>query len=359
LTDLSITWNFIGNGVRFVLWSVPAVTARVPVCRGNVAHWRGFSSEIGMTVRIGQTRQSRDLTYIVRMTPSPVLPQEEYVEQAYFFAGLRERLAAGQPAQEVLRHLRLELLATTQLSLAVDFMLGELRHSGQLSTAMVRLPHYFTPLQTHIVEQAERDTARFTFEQALLLLEREARYRSESASPAGLFIYQFEALSRNNLGFETGLRCMERDGFYDESWRHYIRLVRSQLGIREIAELVFARSSFFVSMRRRQDPDYRPSFAVLFEEKAGRIASASIGKDPMYLFSTLQRHLGYPEVPRPPKPNPVQQEFAELTRRVKALETRLTLLEAEVTGKADLSQFLVKNPPATTLGTGRPEAGQT
>ena len=36
----------------------------------------------------------------------------------------------------------------------------------------------------------------------------------------------------------------------------------------------------------------------LFGEKEGKIAKASRGRDPLFLFAALQRQLGYPEVPR-------------------------------------------------------------
>lgn len=278
------------------------------------------------------------------MADSYTLPREEYVEQAYFFATLRDRLTSAQPAQEILRHLVLELLAATRLPMAVQFMLDELKHCGQLGEAFARLRHYFTPFQAHVIREAERDASRFSFDQALLILEREARYRADGPTPAGLFAYQFETLSRNSLGFDEGLRCMERDGFFDESWREFIRVVRSQLGLRELSELIFARSHHFVVMRRRQDPSYTPPFVVLFEEKEGRIAAANIGKDPMYLFATLQRQLGYPEVPRPPKPDPGQKELDELGRRLHTLEMRLSVLEAEVTGKTDMSKFVISKP---------------
>ena len=47
-------------------------------------------------------------------------------------------------------------------------------------------------------------------EQALLILEREAKYKSENPSLAGLFIFQFESLSRNRLGYTRGLAAMAR-----------------------------------------------------------------------------------------------------------------------------------------------------
>ena len=53
-----------------------------------------------------------------------------------------------------------EILSTTRLPMAIDFMTSELKHAGVFSTAMAKLSHYFTPFQTFIVAQAEseRDT---------------------------------------------------------------------------------------------------------------------------------------------------------------------------------------------------------
>ena len=60
----------------------------------------------------------------------PLLPREEYVEQAHFFTVLAERMAENTPAQEVLDAVREEVLATTKLPMAIDFLLAELRHQG-------------------------------------------------------------------------------------------------------------------------------------------------------------------------------------------------------------------------------------
>jgi hypothetical protein len=81
--------------------------------------------------------------------PSQLAPlgREEYVEQAHFFRALAERLEVNVPAQEVLASVREEVLATTKLPLAIEFLLGELRHEGVLGPAVARLPHYFTPFQ--------------------------------------------------------------------------------------------------------------------------------------------------------------------------------------------------------------------
>ena len=235
-----------------------------------------------------------------------------------------------------------ELLSTTRLPLAVNFMLTELKHSGQLSSAFEKLAHYFTPLQTFVIACAEDDRSRLTFGQALLILEREAQYRASGPTRQGLFVYQLESLSRNRLGYAQGLLGMQHDAFYDEHWREYLALVRRQLGLRDFAELIFARSDHYVDLRRRHDPDYQPGFQPLFSAKEGQIAGANRGKDPMFLFATLQRQMSYPEVPRPPKVEKETRQIEELQQQIKILESRLSILEGEVRGDMDLSKFYVK-----------------
>src|SRR5271157_5024416 len=105
------------------------------------------------------------------------LPREEYVEQAYFFRTLRERMQQSMSTQELLEAIQQEVLATTQLPYALDFMASELRLTGGFATAMAKLPHYFTPFQTYIVAEAERAEGRFDFRVACEVLEREAEYR--------------------------------------------------------------------------------------------------------------------------------------------------------------------------------------
>src|SRR3954453_9855441 len=135
----------------------------------------------------------------------PVLEREEYVEQAYFFHAFRERLLDGMPAQDILARVGEELLSTTRLPGAISFLVAEIKLSGAMSPAMAGISHYFTPFQTHVITQAELDASRFSMDQALLVLEREARFKAQDPTPAGLFVYQFEALSRNRLGYGKGL----------------------------------------------------------------------------------------------------------------------------------------------------------
>ena len=53
--------------------------------------------------------------------------------------------------QELLEQLQHELLATTRLPMAIDFLLTELKHSGLMAPAMARLSHYFHPFQTYLI----------------------------------------------------------------------------------------------------------------------------------------------------------------------------------------------------------------
>jgi len=55
------------------------------------------------------------------------LDREEYVEQAYFFQTLRERMQLDMSTQDLLDSIRQEVLTTTMLPFALDFMAGELR----------------------------------------------------------------------------------------------------------------------------------------------------------------------------------------------------------------------------------------
>lgn len=269
---------------------------------------------------------------------------EEYVEQEYFFRCFRERVADGRSAQEVLAGLTEELLSATRLPMAVEFVLAELKHAGELGAAFARLPHYFTPFQAYVVSQAEAEGARFPMELALEILELEAKYRAGSPTRAGLFVYQFEAVSRNRLGYLQALARIGQDDFYDDAWRGFIQWVRRELGAREFSELLFARSLHHVQVRRRSDPDYEPPVPVLFGEKEGKIAAANRGKDPIYLFATLQRQLNYPVVPRPTPGQRTSEWLHEIASRLQFVEARIANLEATLTNSLDLTKYYVQPP---------------
>ena len=128
-----------------------------------------------------------------------------------------------------------------------------------MAPAMTRIGHYFTAFQTHVVSQAEIAMSRFSMEQALLILEREAKYKSQNPTLAGLFIFQFESLSRNRLGYTRGLAAMAEDPFYPEEWQDYILTLRTRLGDVDFADLIFVRSLYFVRNARRRTPSSSPS----------------------------------------------------------------------------------------------------
>jgi hypothetical protein len=277
-----------------------------------------------------------------------MLEREEYVEQAYLFRVLSERLPENFPLQELLEQIRHELLATTKLPMAVDFMLAELRHRGVMSTAMRRLPHYFTAYQSYIIQAAEDDRGRFDMRVAIEVLRHEALYRAERATPEGLFMYQFETLSRNRLRYDRGLDAISADPIYNDDWREWIQTVRRQVGIVDFADMIYVRSTEY--LRRRTHPGAPPPTAekpLLFGEKEGKIAWANRQKDPMYLFAALQRHLGYPSAPRPKRPDEAREQIPLILRRLERLETRIKLLEEESREGIDITKFYAQDgkPP--------------
>ncbi len=270
--------------------------------------------------------------------------REEYVEQAYFFRIYRERLDENLPAQEILQSISQELLATTRLPLALDFLAAELLLHGKISGGMQRLAHYFTAFQTYLMRQAEQDKTRFDTRVALEILEKEAEYLGgEHPTPQGLFLFQFECLSRNRLGYQEGLKAIALDPMFDADWGEWIGKIRQALGAIEFTEMIYSRSEFRVEevRRRTEQPDYVPSYPVLFGVQEGRIAKANHGRDPLYMFAALQRHLGYP---KPPRPKSAREKLLDpaLELRLQQLESRLKILEAETSGKFDLSEFYVK-----------------
>ena len=273
------------------------------------------------------------------MTKRTVLEREEYIEQAYLFRALRERMSQEQSTQDLLAHVDQEILSTTRLPYAIQFLATEVKHTGLLSSGFARLSHYFTPFQAFIIRGSEEENRRFSLDTAFLVLQREAEYRAGNPTPQGLFVYQFEVLCRNRLGYEGGLQSMAEDVVYDEHWRQFVETLRAQLGLVDFADLIYVRSELYVKDKRRTGPAYEPPLPPLFSEKEGKIAKANRQRDPLYLFSTLQRQLNYPEVPRPVQPDDVRNKLLTLEARYRELEQRLRLLESETRGQVDLSQF--------------------
>ena len=279
-----------------------------------------------------------------------MLDREEYIEQAYLFRSFGERITAGIAAQEALAAIGEEVLATSKLPLAIGYLVGELKLVGTLSTALARLPHYFTAFQTFVIERAEEEGGRFDIRTALAMLEREATYRGEGATPQGLFFYRFECLSRNRLDYAHGLAAVADDDIFDADWKAWIGMVARQVGLIDLADLVFVRSPEYWRLEKRNAllagrDGGEPDRVILFGAKEGRIARANRGKDPLFFFAALQRQLGYPSIPRIKQAVSATESPALLARRLERLEMRVKLLEEESRGGINLARFDPKNFP--------------
>ena len=80
------------------------------------------------------------------------------------------------------------------------------------------------------------------------------------------------------------------------------------------------------------------------ETEGYRIALANRKKDPVYLFNSLHRQLGYPEAPRHALVVEEENPLPQLARRLEQLEKRMTLMEEEQRGGIDLTK-LYQPPP--------------
>ena len=98
------------------------------------------------------------------------LSTEEYIEQAHLFESLAKQVLLDvelqQPLQTLLQWLKQEVLATTKLPLAIDYMIAEIKHVGTIGTAFVKLSHYFSSFQTYLINEAESERGRFDIWQA-------------------------------------------------------------------------------------------------------------------------------------------------------------------------------------------------
>ncbi|MCP4940475.1 MAG: hypothetical protein GY924_00650 [Planctomycetaceae bacterium] len=280
----------------------------------------------------------------------PLLDRSEYIEQAYLYQVLRERVDIEMPMQELLEQIRYELLTTTNLPLAIDYLLTELKHSGQMAPAMKKLAHYFTPFQTYLVEEAEKESGRFTMGTALQVLGGEAKYRTTDHNEAGLFFYHFEVLCRNRLNYDRGLTAISNDPTFDRKWAQWILMLRAQVGLVDIADLLFlASDEYRVKMEEAgQSTDGKGPF--LFGRKEGRIALGNRRREPLFLFAAMQRHLGYPTVPRPKPADQNKDVIPQMMRRMERLESRIKLMEEERRAGIDITKFYAERDERDSLG---------
>jgi hypothetical protein len=120
------------------------------------------------------------------------------------------------------------------------------------------------------------------------------------------------------------------------------------MGEVEFADLIYLHSEQYIQDQQRLGRE-GPWPTPLFGLKEGRIAKASHGRDPLYLFAALQRQLGYPEVPRLRPAAEERGVLQMLENKIRELEMRLRLLEGEVRGQIDVIQSLgqpeIAEPP--------------
>src|SRR5690606_1392452 len=136
----------------------------------------------------------------------------------------------------------------------------------------------------------------------------------------GLFLYQFEVLCRNRLGYDRGLGAMAHDPSYPELWREWLLTIRRQVGMVDLADLIYVRSEHYNARARRRAAENAPDqLEPLFGDRAGRIALANRRKDPLYLFASLPRQLGYPEVPRRQTRDEIDNPLPHIASRLEQL----------------------------------------
>ncbi len=144
---------------------------------------------------------------------------------------------------------------------------------------------------------------------------------------------------------------MSDDPIYSPAWRDWILIVRRQLGIIDTADLIYVRSQLYQDRRIAQG-HLEVEAPVLFGLAEGKIAQANRRKDPLYLFAAMQRHLGYPAVPRLEAQDPLPTLVPQLLRRMERLEARIKLFEDEQRGGIDITKFYKGGrvpPPADDL----------
>ena len=128
-----------------------------------------------------------------------------------------------------------------------------------------------------------------------------------------------------------------QDDVYNNDWKEWLTILRKQIGLVDFAEMIFYRSDFY--RMKTMEADVVP----LFGEREGRIAFASRQRDPVFLFSALSRHLGYPSVPRLRRVSEEENLVPLLQRRIEQLENRLQLLEEELRGGVNLNRCYAKD----------------
>ena len=261
------------------------------------------------------------------------LDREEYVEQAYFFQTLRERMQQDMSTQDLLVAIRQEILATTMLPFALDFMAGELRLTGGFATAMARLPHYFTPFQTYVVGEAEKAEGRFDFRIALEILQREVEYRAAGRRRKASSSISSRPSAATAWATTAAWRPSPPIAIFDENWREWILTVRRQVGL-----IDFGRHDLRPQRALSQDAgEGREADPVRRKGGANRAGQSPQGSA-LSVFGAAAA-LGLSERAAAAARGHAAISSARLQQRVDRLETRVEAFEEELRGGINLSRF--------------------
>ena len=170
-----------------------------------------------------------------------------------------------------------------------------------MSSAMTRLGHYFHPFQTYVIAEAESERGRFDLRIALQLLQPEADYRPEGADATGIVpvpvriaVPQSPEIRYGPDGRSPAIPSTTSHGEHGFSGADGRSAWSISPTWSTFGASIFSRGGS--NSRRKRIAGIRTP--ILFGEKEGKIAFANRQRDPLYLFSALQRHLGYPAVPR-------------------------------------------------------------
>ncbi len=279
-----------------------------------------------------------------------MLDREEYIEQAHFFRTLKSRIEEGIPTQDLLSSVQEEILATTKLPMALDFMAGELKMQGVFGTAMAKLPHYFTAFQSFVVGEAERVQGQFDLRLAAGNPGSRSQLSSRGSYSAGLVSVSIRVDRPQSPGLR---RRSDRDGAGSDLRRRLARMdldrpAASRLGRHCRPDLRSQRPPPGTA-RATGESGRRPAAGGFVPDHARDVSRlANRRKDPFLLFAALHRQLGYPEVPRRQPIDQTPEIIPGLLRRVERMETRLKLLEEEQRGGIDISRFYGPVPPEQT-----------
>ena len=158
---------------------------------------------------------------------------------------------------------------------------------------------------------------------------------------------------------------MARDPAFDATWRDWIRTVRRQIGMVDLADLIYVHSEYYHQRSEsrqgeRAGASSAPSERCEIGAEDGPARSDDQGARPLRRAGRADRagqspqgpaaicsrrshrQLGYPEVPRPQLADPEQALLPQLARRLEQLEARLKLVEEEQRGGLDLTKFYAR-----------------